>query len=349
MTQQNSYNIIRVACVFLAILFFSVYILTKKRQQPLIANLALHVWYTWEEKVHRPLHFNHDHGFCGSCPEDQQVSRAWQLIDLVSIITSNISFLVNIGAASSSGGIYDPTYPILISNTLSFGALLVDPNSDPGLFNAYPNRSNIRIIHDFIWTESIIENIFIKYDVPKQFAVLKVDIDSYECSLLEKILSSNYRPQIIHTEFNPVFPPPVIFMPIYNSTTKSNWRPSLWTNSGPFYGCSLTALSNILKSYDYVLVEVDFWDVIYIERDLVRRKHIQIPANDEVAYEHGFINHSCFAHCRGNPKLYNPAIDNAIKFAKNQSNFSGYMKNMMAPIVPKSSKNNDKHPYIMTL
>ena len=92
-------------------------------------------------------------------------------------------------------------------------------------------------------------------------------------------------------------------MPIYNATTKNDWKPSLWAHNSPFYGCSLTALSKLLDIYDYVLVEVDFWDVIYIERRLITSKHIQVPVSDEVAYKYSFMDHSCFSYCRWNPKL----------------------------------------------
>jgi len=291
-----------------------VYFLTQKQKLPNQSS-SLRVWNTVEHRIKRPKYINRDHGFCGPCPRDKQLSNAWRLTDLVTFISPNISFLVNIGAASIGGGQFDPTYPLLTAINSSFGALLIDPNTNPSLFNAYPIRTNIHIIHDFIWTESIIQNIFEKYNISKDFTILKVDIDSYECSLLESILHANYRPQLIHTEFNPIFPPPVIFMPIYNSTTKNDWKPSLWSSIGPFYGCSLSALSKVLKSFDYILVEVDFWDVIYIQRQLAQSTHIQVPANDDVAYQHGFLNHSCFRYCRENVKLGNNRIESASKFA----------------------------------
>lgn len=349
MSPQNPYKILRIAYVCFAVVIFSVYILIQRREKSSIRSLTLDVWYTEKEKVHRPPHFNRDHGFCGPCPKDKQVSRAWQLVDLISLISPNVSFLVNIGAASAFGGIYDPTYPLLTSINFSFSALLIDPNPDPSLFYAYPNRSNVRIINDYIWTESIIENIFQKYSVPKEFVLLKVDIDSYECALLEKILSSNYRPQIIHTEFNPIFAPPVNFMPIYNSTTKIDWKPPLWANNGPFYGCSLSALSNIMRSYDYVLVDVDFWDVMFMQRPLAVMHRIQVPVNDEVAYEHGFLKHACTPYCWGNLKLHNNHIENAIKVGMNQSNFTTYIKPIIDAFAPLSVKTKERHPYIISL
>ncbi|CAF1242572.1 unnamed protein product [Rotaria sordida] len=83
---------------------------------------------------------------------------------------------------------------------------------NPSFFNTYPNRHNVHIIHDFIWSESILENIF----------------------------------------------------------------------ENPFNGCSLSPLSNLLKSFNYIHVEVDFWNIIYIQCQIVESIQIQIPANDDI-------------------------------------------------------------------
>jgi hypothetical protein len=344
--QQKTCKTLRITCI-LGLIVLSIYLFAQQ-QKVAIQYASLRVWHTAEQKIKRPPYINRDHGFCGPCPKNKQLSTAWQLTDLVTHISSNISFLVNIGAASTGGGQFDPTYPLLTATNLSFGALLIDPNPNPSLFDAYPTRSNIQIIHDFIWTESIVQNIFEKYNIPKYFTILKIDVDSYECSLLETILQANYRPQLIHTEFNPIFPPPVIFIPIYNATTKNDWKPSLWSNMGPFYGCSLSALSNILSLFDYILLEVDFWDVIYIQRQLAQSTDIQVPANDNVAYKAGFLDHSCFPYCRQNAKLYNNRIHSAIKTALNQSNFTAYMRVVIDSFAPISMKDNLKHPYIIT-
>ena len=308
---------------------------------------SLRVWHSNEQRISRPNYINRDHGFCGPCPQDQQISNAWRLIDLIHEIPSTHPFLVNIGAASANGGQYDPTFTLL-NETESFSALLVDPNTNPALFNAYPHRSNIQIIHDFIWSETIIETIFKRYRIPQNLTILKVDIDSYECTLLQTILQANYRPQFIHTEFNPIFRPPIIFKPIYNSTTKYDWQPALWATSGPFYGCSLSALSRIVSSFDYVLLDVDFWDVIYIQRQLAVSYHIQVPANDETAYRNGFLNHSCFPYCKQNVKLHNNQIADAIEIALQKSNFNETMKQILDIYAPISTKTNVKHPYIIS-
>ena len=86
MTQQNSYNIIRIVCLFSAMVIFLMYFLMQK-QKVLVTSQSLHVWYTPEGKIPRPLHFNRDHGFCSYCPYGKQVSRAWQLIDIVTLLS----------------------------------------------------------------------------------------------------------------------------------------------------------------------------------------------------------------------------------------------------------------------
>ncbi|CAF3703824.1 unnamed protein product [Rotaria socialis] len=171
---------------------------------------------------------------------------------------------------------------------VSFSALLIDPNTDSSLFNAYPRRNNIQIIHDFIWSESAVQNIVDKYNVSKHFTILKLDIDS------------------------------------------------------------LSALSKLLKSFDYILLEVDFWDVIYIQREIAQSTQIQVPANDHIAYRHGFLEHSCLSYCKANAKLYNSEIENAIKTAWNESNFTTFMANVIDLFSPISLKTNGKHPYIIS-
>jgi hypothetical protein len=333
--------------VIVAVIFF-IYFLIRQQSVTFIST-SLQVWNTPEQKIKRPTYINRDHGFCGPCPSDKHLSNAWQLKDLIAYISPKTPFLVNIGAASTAGGRYDPTYPLLTAANSLFGALLIDPNANPSLFSAYPSRRNIQITHDYIWSESIIQNIFQKYNISKTFTLLKVDIDSYECSIIESILQAGYRPQLIHTEFNPIFPPPVIFMPIYNAATKNDWIPPLWSTIGPFYGCSLSALSKVLLAFDYVLVEVEFWDVIYIQREIAESAQVQVPVNDNIAYKHGFLSHLCLPYCRGNGKLYNKRIENAIRFALNQSNFTIHMRNMMDAFAPISVKNNLKHPYIISV
>ena len=334
-------------CSLVAGLVFFVYFLLQPSSVSLLSRPSLSVWSKANERIQQAAYTNADHAFCGPCPAEAQKSTAWQLINLLGLIRPKTAFLVNIGAASAGGGVYDPTHPVLIAPNSSFGALLIDPNSDPALFNAYPKRENVQIKHDYIWAESVVETIFQRYQVPKDFALLKIDIDSYECSVFEAILRAGYRPDVIHTEFNPIFPPPVLFQPLYQPETKLDWKPALWMNTGPFYGCSLTALSTIFSSFGYLLLQVEFWDVIYVREEVARSASLQVPVNDRLGYEVGFLSHNCLPYCRKNPKLYNQQIFQSIETNLNQSNFTAKMRALLDTFAPSSAKTQEKHPYLI--
>merc|ERR1711970_1122598 len=44
--------------------------------------------------------------------------------------------------------------------------------------------------------------------VPKEFDLLKVDVDSFECDFIEGVLKAGYRPLVITSEVNAVVVPP---------------------------------------------------------------------------------------------------------------------------------------------
>ena len=46
------------------------------------------------------------------------------------------------------------------------------------------------------WPNNILE-LFIKYQVKREFDLLSVDMDSYDWWILEKILEGGYRPRVI--------------------------------------------------------------------------------------------------------------------------------------------------------
>lgn len=314
------------------------------RNLTIVTSKSIPTWSNSHERISRPSFVNEDHGFCGPCPKDKQISTVWQLKDLVDLIQPSTPFLLNIGAAAAFGGRFDPTFSLLWNT--SFSALLVDPNSDPKLFDAYPKRENIRIRHDYIWPETIVEEIFRRNQISTNFGVLKLDIDSYECSVFQTIFDAGYRPDLIHTEFNPIFPPPIVFSPIYEAETKHDWRPALWAHNGVFYGCSLTALTKIMSKYSYVLLQVEFWDVVFIQEHLARDKSIQIPADEQIAYADGFLGHSCFPYCENNPKLHNNKIDEIVQ---NLSRKFDNLKAFLDAVAPKSIKTGRSHPYRLEL
>ncbi|KXS21834.1 hypothetical protein M427DRAFT_51207 [Gonapodya prolifera JEL478] len=62
-----------------------------------------------------------------------------------------------------------------------------------------------RIIQNHMITVENIVELFEKYEVPKRFDLLSVDIDTVDYFVTKKILDSGYRPRVIASEINPYF------------------------------------------------------------------------------------------------------------------------------------------------
>ncbi|CAF1093138.1 unnamed protein product [Rotaria sordida] len=97
-------------------------------------------------------------------------------------------------------------------------------------------------------------------------------------------------------QYNPPYPLLTVINSLFNALLiDSNINPSFFNTYPnrhnvhiihdficPFNGYSLSPLSNLLKSFNYIHVEVDFWNIIYIQCQIVESIQIQIPANDDI-------------------------------------------------------------------
>eukprot|EP00808_Paulinella_micropora_P001815 g25703.t1 len=97
--------------------------------------------------------------------------------------------------------------------------------------------------------------------VPKDFDVLKLDLDSFECDLLQIVLEQGFRPKVIVVELNPAWPPPLRFHMHYHPEYKYD------TGGTFFYGCSLQVAADILSS-EYKLLQYTWVDGWFVHADL---------------------------------------------------------------------------------
>ena len=51
-------------------------------------------------------------------------------------------------------------------------------------------------------------------EVPTDYALLNLDIDSYDLAVIDEMLKSGYKPTIISMEVNEKIPPPIYFVAI---------------------------------------------------------------------------------------------------------------------------------------
>jgi len=130
------------------------------------------------------------------------------LVDTYLPSEERTKYLVNIGA--QDGKKHDPTYPLL---SAGYSGALFEGDQDykEALYAnvaALPTASDsVNISWGYLSLETA-ANRFEEAGVQKVLDCLKVDIDSYDAQLLEKVLDEGYTPKVIMVEFNPDIPPP---------------------------------------------------------------------------------------------------------------------------------------------
>ena len=125
----------------------------------------------------------------------------------------------------------------------------------------------INLHKEFLTPQNICE-IFKKYDVPKEFDYLSVDVDSVDILLLEGILMGGYIPRVICSEYNANFD---IDMSV---TCKEGVS---WDGMSSIYGASLLAFYILCHNFNYVLVaacEHTTQDLFMIRKDLISESTI---------------------------------------------------------------------------
>jgi FkbM family methyltransferase len=105
-------------------------------------------------------------------------------------------------------------------------------------------NNNINLKNEFITRENI-TNLFEKYNVPKQFNLLSIDIDYNDFYVLHKILEK-YTMDIIILEYNAYFLQNEDAIIKYNSN-------GMWDGSN-YFGASLLAFKKLLNKFKYSLI-----------------------------------------------------------------------------------------------
>ena len=118
------------------------------------------------------------------------------------------------------------------------------------------------------------------FDVPKDFTLLNLDIDSYDLRVLESILDAGFKPKVISMEINEKIPPPIYFSVDYSDD--HYWQ------GDHFYGCSLSAAAEVVKPRGYVLESVQCNNAIFVESGTAMGKIEDVGV--EKAYREGYAD-----------------------------------------------------------
>ena len=111
----------------------------------------------------------------------------------------------------------------------------------------YEKYEDVKLVRSYVSADSITDLIR-GAEIPSDFDVLNLDIDSYDFYVLESILKV-FRPKLCVLEWNRAFPPSIFF------TVNNN--PNIhWTGSKFFQGASMLAFHDLLKRFNYKIIGV---------------------------------------------------------------------------------------------
>ncbi|HVF48516.1 MAG TPA: hypothetical protein VNA19_00435 [Pyrinomonadaceae bacterium] len=113
------------------------------------------------------------------------------------------------------------------------------------------------------------------YEIPEDFSVLNLDIDSYDYWVLDALLES-FRPRLIVTEINEKIPPPIEFVVKFDPDFELRHH---------FYGYSIQSLSELCARHDYALIELEYNNAFLAPRELGGVR----PLDAADAYRRGYL------------------------------------------------------------
>lgn len=106
----------------------------------------------------------------------------------------------------------------------------------------------------FSGDETCLDSILKKTRIPADFALLSIDIDSYDCDVWESV--KLYRPKIVVIEINSSVPPGIV-----------------WRHSSKTQGNTFSATLNVARQKDYTLV-CHTGNLIFVRNNLV--EHLEL-------------------------------------------------------------------------
>lgn len=210
--------------------------------------------------------------------EDNSYAGEYQYLKkLVSKLSISDGFVVDI--AASDGVNQSCTLGFFKEPAWSGLALEMDPMKFAKLSFVYANFPNAKLARGRITPKNVVSTLC-GFEVPYDFSLLNLDIDSYDLYVIDEMLKGGFRPKIITMEVNEKIPPPIFFSVTYDD--QHYWR------GDHFYGCSLTAASEIVKSFGYILESLQYNNAIFIRADLANNLFDDLAV--DAAYNSGYRN-----------------------------------------------------------
>jgi len=207
--------------------------------------------------------------------ENQGLGEAKKLIYLCNELNIYDGYYVDIGA--SDGWSSSCTYPFAKNDNFKGLSIELDKKAYKKMEFIYKNFKNVQLSNSKATPKNVVK-LFEEYNVPKNFDVLNIDIDSYDLFVVKSLLNS-YKPKIISMEINEKIPPPIYFTVKYDE--EHFWK------GDDFFGCSLQAAYEEVRLFGYKLLELVYHNAIFVLEDLASNIPDLSPSD---AYKEGYIN-----------------------------------------------------------
>lgn len=190
-------------------------------------------------------------------------------------IKARNQFCVDIGA---SDGVSMSNTCLLFSNGYKGLAVEYDSGNFSRLASAYKNFKEVNLSKCKVTPRNVVDLLNGNL-VPKQFAFLNLDIDSYDYFVLDEILGS-FRPSLVCVEINEKIPPPLKFTVLYD--------PNHTWEGDHFYGCSISQLHLLCIKHNYALAYLHYNNAFLIPVEVCARASIASISPEE-AFKKGYF------------------------------------------------------------
>jgi hypothetical protein len=160
-------------------------------------------------------------------------------------------------------------------------AVEMDPLNFSKLSFLYADYPEVRLSRSRV-TPMTVEALLASNEIPKNFELLNLDIDSYDLHIIEAMLCAGYCPKVITMEVNEKIPASIYFTVNYDDA-------HYWKNDH-FYGCSLAAAADVVVKQGYILSSLEYNNAIFIRADVAG---VDAKSADVVqAYAEGYASRS---------------------------------------------------------
>ena len=179
--------------------------------------------------------------------------------------------VVDLGAGD--GVRHSNTHALFISG---WKGLAVDGDADRAyrLARAYRYYPNVFTCRHQITPQNVV-SLLEAYQIPHDFEVLSLDIDSYDYLVLDALLTK-FRPRIVVTEINEKIPPPIRFIVKYDPD---------FTLQHHFFGYSIASLEDLCARHDYALMSLEYNNAFIAPRELPHAKALDAVT----VYREGYL------------------------------------------------------------